>query len=177
MISDVVYAEGVRITNKPQASSNDRLGYSNLFESSFNCFKNYNDTFEWDYQIVERLSLIDKVPLGLYTLASLPNSIIGTFNKNIVKNIGTIELLDKDTDALLSYYTEDDIVIVDNVFTIDITGVITSNGNYYLKISNDLFYSGLEVFGGIDNNTEWSFTVANADFLGTDFNNDDFFTN
>jgi len=177
LISDVVYAEGVRITNKPQASSNDRLGYSNLFESSFNCFKNYNDTFDWEYQIVEKLSLIDKVPLGIYTLASLPNSIIGTFNKNIVKNVGTIELLDKDTDSLLVYYTEDDFVIVDNVFTIDITGVITSNGNYYIKISNDLFYSGLEIFEGIDNNTEWSFRVADADFLGTDFNNDDFFTN
>lgn len=177
LINDVIYCTTTRITNKPQIKNSDRIGYSNLFESSFSCFKNYNDVFEWDYQIAQRLSLIDKSPFNLYTLSTLPTEINGTFNKNITKNIGTIELRDKDTDALLAYYTEDDIAIVDNLFTIDITGVIVSNGNYYIKISNDLFYSGLEIFNGIDNNNEWVFSVTNGDFNNADFNNTDFFTN
>lgn len=177
LISDVIYIDGVRITNKPQVKNGERLGYSNLFDGSFACYKDYNDTYTYGYQIASPLSLTNQSPLGIYTLATLPTEITGTFNRNIVLNTGTIEIRKTSDDSLIQYFIEDDIIVVGNTFTIDITGVITLNDSYYITISNNLFSSGCETFNGIDDNSSWIFQTSLGDFNNADFNNTDFFTN
>tara|TARA_R100000541_G_scaffold45643_1_gene52618 strand:+ start:2194 stop:3369 length:1176 start_codon:yes stop_codon:yes gene_type:complete len=177
LISDVIYVDGVRITNKPQVKNGDRLGFSNLFDGSFACYKDYNDTFIYGYQILEPLGLISQSPLGIYTLSSLPTEITGVFNRNITLNTGTIEIRKISDDSLVQYYIEDDINVIGNTFTIDITGVITLNDEYYITITSGLFTNGFETYEGIDDNISWTFKTSLGDFDNTDFNNIDFFTN
>jgi len=176
LIHDVIYSNSTRITNKPQIKNNDRLGYSNIFESSFSCFKDYNDEFDYGFQILDELSLNLRSPLGRYDLTSLPTLITGSFNRNVTLGSGFLEVRDSLTDNLLAYYTEDDITLVGNSFSIDNTGIITTNGTYYILVSSGLFYDIFNIYDGISNSTEWQFIVSDADFNGIDFNNTDFFT-
>jgi hypothetical protein len=51
-----------------------------------------------------------------------------------------------------------------------------TNDTYYVNISSGLV-SGIGVNNqAINDNITWTFTLRDADFLGTDFNNSDFFT-
>ena len=94
---------------------------------------------------------------------NLPNQIKGYFNRNVTLGIGTLKVY-KD-DVLFLTFTEMDITVIDNVFTIDSSNLFPDNGTYYVQISNGLFISNTEIFEGISNKTDWTFEVTNALFL------------
>lgn len=171
-INDVIYCDGVRITNKPQVKGSERQGFSNFFEASWNCYKNYNETFESELQILEPLSIIDKSPEGNYTLASLPTSLTIQFNKDVTLGVGTLSITNSEN-TLIAVFNSSDFTNVDGLLTADLTGVITENEDYTFTISNNFVSNSCETF----NTYQWTIHVGVADFLGTDFNNDDFFTN
>jgi hypothetical protein len=102
---------------------------------------------------------------------NFPNEIIGTFNRNITLEIGTLKVY-KD-DALFLTFTEEDILVEDNVFTIDVTGLFPDNGEYYINFTTGLFVSVFgEVYQGITNTTDWAFIIADGEFDGTEFSNE-----
>jgi len=106
---------------------------------------------------------------------NFPNQIIGTFNRNITLQTGFITVY-KD-DVLFLTFTESDIVLVDNVFTIDVTNLFPDYGSYYINMTEGLFIdSSNELSKPIYNNTDWAFTIGNPDFKKIDFNNLDFKT-
>ena len=102
---------------------------------------------------------------------NFPNEIIGTFNRNITLGIGTLKVY-KD-DALFLTFTEEDILVEDNIFTIDVSNLFPDNGDYYINFTTGLFVSVFgEVYQGITNTTDWAFIIADGEFDGTEFSNE-----
>lgn len=176
LIHDIIYIDGVRMTNKTTLKSSDRLGQSNLMETEFTVSKNHSDIYVPINQIFEPLELIDKSPLGFYTLGTMPTNIIGQFNRPIAKTTGTVKIYNVSDNTLFAMFDESEILITGDGFQIGVTGLFIINGAYYIKISDGLFVSGVEPYAGINNTTDWTFEITDGDFLGTDFNNNDFFT-
>lgn len=102
---------------------------------------------------------------------NLPNEISGTFNRNITLGSGTLRVY-KDGFLFLTF-TTDDISVIDNKFTIDTTNFIPDLGIYSIRIDSGLFISDIgEVYGGIDNDTEWAFEVTEAAYESSSYSND-----
>lgn len=171
-INDVIYSDGIRITNKPQLKAGEREGFSNFFTAEWNCFKNYNESYEDVTQIVNDLAIIDKSPEGNYTLASLPTSLTIQFNKSVILGSGNVSITDSDND-LVAVLNSTDFTNISGLLTASISGLITLNDDYTITISSDFVSTSCESF----DTYSWSFHVGVADFLGTDFNNNDFYTN
>lgn len=177
--SDLVYGNDIRFTTEGVAESNDYIGYTNTFESSFVVAQNLNDVSPYEYQVFTGFNLVSFSPIGSFTLSNITSSTsVMTFNLPITLNTGFIKLY-SENGTLISTYTESDITTDENELNIALlTSQIVANGNYYVNVSSGLISSnelGL-VYEGITDSTTWAFTVANADFLSTDFNNSDFFT-
>jgi len=102
---------------------------------------------------------------------NFPNEIIGTFNRNITLGIGTLKVY-KDN-ALFLTFTEQDIEVEDNVFAIDVSNLFPDNGNYYINFTTGLFISILgEIYPGIYNNTDWTFTITDGEYESTEYSNE-----
>jgi hypothetical protein len=102
---------------------------------------------------------------------NLPNQITGTFNRDIVLGVGTFKIY-KDN-ALFLTFNQTNIVVTNNVFTINITNLFPANGNYYINFDTGLFKSIFgEVYQGITNTTDWAFEITNGEFSNTDYNNE-----
>jgi len=168
---NVVYINGNRVTTKQTLPSKARVGDTNIFNMDFKVPIDYNETFGYFYQIFDPLAIVTLYPQGNYTLASLNYVLQGEFNRNVTLGVGTIKLF---KDNVLFYtFTQDDITLTDNAFEIDLTGILTANGIYYVNISNGLFTSVFdEVYEGISNNTDWLFAVGDAEYDIDDYNNE-----
>jgi hypothetical protein len=168
---NIVYINGNRITNKQTLASKARAGDTNIFSLDFKVAIDYNDIFVEKLQIFDPLELITLYPKGNYTLASLNYVLQGEFNRIVTLNTGTIKLF---KDNVLFYtFTEEDISLTDNTFEIDLTGILTSNGVYYVNISNGLFTSVLEeVYQGITNTTDWLFSIGNGEYEVLQYSNE-----
>jgi hypothetical protein len=106
---------------------------------------------------------------------NFPNEIQGTFNRNITLGTGFLKVYKND--SLFLTFTEADIVIEDNIFTIDVTNLFPNNGEYYINFTTGLFISSFgEVYQGITNTTDWTFIISDGEFDNTEFNNE-FFIN
>jgi hypothetical protein len=105
---------------------------------------------------------------------NFPNEIIGTFNRNITLGTGNLKVF-KDN-ALFLTFTEQDIEVEDNVFTIDVTNLFPNDGNYYINFTTGLFISVFgEVYQGITNTTDWTFSIEsiiNGEYEGTEYSNE-----
>jgi hypothetical protein len=178
---EIIYLDGIRVTNKPVVSSSERLGDSNYFETDVIVAKNYNDAKLYDFQIYEGLQYVGFAPQGLYITSTSFASLKASFSEAITINSGTITVYDS-TDTVVETFTESDMSIVGSSVDIDLTGTSLENpinNTYYVHVSGGLVTG---VIGGQDNeeindSVTWSFELRDADFLGTDFNNSDFFTN
>jgi len=100
---------------------------------------------------------------------NFPNQISGTFNHPITKNVGWLDVY-KDGSFYLRF-TETDIIVTGNSFTIDVTNLFPDNGNYYVLISDGLFSGITGDFNGISDSTVWTFSIGDAEF-NEDFNED-----
>ncbi len=99
---------------------------------------------------------------------NFPNEIVGTFNRNITLGTGTLKVF-KDN-ALFLTFTENDIEVEDNVFTIDVTDLFPNNGEYYINFTTGLFVSILgEVYEGITNTTDWTFIIGDGQYENTQY--------
>lgn len=102
---------------------------------------------------------------------NFPNEIIGTFNRNITLGTGFLRVY-KDN-ALFLTFDENDIVVTNNVFTIDITNLFPNNGEYYINFTTGLFISIFgEVYPGITNTTDWAFRIVDGEYDGTEYSNE-----
>jgi len=100
---------------------------------------------------------------------NFPNQISGTFDHPITKNIGWLDVY-KDGLFYLRF-TETDIIVTGNSFTIDVTNLFPDNGDYYVLMSDGLFSSDFGVYGGISDSTVRTFSIVGAEF-NSDFDND-----
>jgi len=106
---------------------------------------------------------------------NLPNEISGVFNRNITLGVGTLKVY-KDNILFLTF-TQDDISVTDNYFTIDITNLFPDNGGYYINFTSGLFTSDLgEVYQGIDNDTDWTFEIIDGEYESTEYTTTEYLT-
>ena len=169
--AQVVYINGYRMTDKFTVNSKAQKGTTNVFAIDFKPAVNYKEIYTPVFQIFENLALSSKTPSWVYTIGSLGNFISGVFNKKIILKTGTVTLYKNN--VLFATFTEADINVVDDEFGITITGLIVANDNYQIKISDGLFESEIaEVYPGIDNFTDWAFTVADGEYENTEYSNE-----
>ena len=105
---------------------------------------------------------------------NLPNQISGTFNHPITKNVGWLDVY-KDGEFFLRF-TEADITVTGNSFTIDVTNLFPDNGNYYVLISDGLFSSDFGVYSGINDSTIWTFSIGLGQYNSEEYNNEQYLT-
>jgi len=98
---------------------------------------------------------------------NLPNEIKAVFNKNIVLGIGTLRVY-KDNILYLTF-TESDINIFGNYFTINTTNLFPDNGNYYVLFNEGLITSINGESFSITEPETWAFTVTDGEFDSNDF--------
>lgn len=171
-----IYIDGQKVTDSPMISEDGRKGYSNLFGVNFSLYKN-EETFLSGFQIFGGVELINLSPLGFYTLATVPTSLIVTFNTSININNGNLRIYNS-SNSIVYVFNQDDIILSgSNQLTIDITGLITLNDSYYIKFDSGLVSIIGVDFEGINDETTWSFTVTSGQYDNTEYDNNEYLTN
>ena len=167
LLSDIIYIDGVRQTNKTTCKSGEFIGDTNYYKSEFEIYKDYNQTYIPYPFIYEPLTLIDKTPFGIYTLDSLVTTIKITFNRNITLLSGNVVIKDS-LGVVVATFNETEIILDNNVARIDITGLITTNDTYTIEVDANLFTDGS------DNNAfyRWDFEVVSGEYENTEYSNE-----
>jgi hypothetical protein len=168
---NVIYINGNRVTDKQTLPSKERVADSNIFNIEFKVAVDYNEPHTSTLQLFPTFDIIGKYPLGTYTLASLGNDIIGSFNRLYSLGSGTVRLYKDNT--LLKTYVVAEITESGFDFLADISSTIVANGSYYINIDSGLFISDFnEVYQGISNTTDWSFEVSSGAYDNASYSND-----
>ena len=176
LMNDIIYVDGVRMTNKTVIENSERIGGTNLREESeFTVTKNFSDLFTPIVQLFEPLELVEKYPFGIYSLGSLVPVISLLYNKDVNILTGTVTIFDNSDDSVVATFTEAD-AFLDGPFevNIDITGTITVNGEYRIEVTSGFVESN---FDELSDSASWIFNIVDGDFLNTDFDNNDFLVN
>jgi len=101
---------------------------------------------------------------------NFPNEISGTFTKNITLGTGSLRVY-KGSSLFLTF-TPDDIEVDENTFSIDVTNMFPDNDTYFILIDSGLFISGAEIYAGITNPAQWTFTISDGEYTNTEYDND-----
>ena len=168
--NDLVYINGVKAEILETLSADERKGKANIFDCNFTTQLDYSETYIDLFQIAPIFNYTSLLPLGDYTLATIPTTGVVEFNYNISYVSGTLKLHDYDTDILLNEIT---ISITDNYF--NFTMPILPNGNYYF-LFDDLIISeyGNEI--SIASKEGWKFTISNGDYNVLQYKTTQYFT-
>lgn len=163
--------------------SQERLGNTNFFVSSFKAYIDRSDLYDTTQGgITTPFALLQAglQPFGNVTLAVVSGlTIKGFFNKNMTIGTGVLTVIDKISGTKVAIYNQSDIVMVGlNGFEIPSSvGVITANSDYYIVFTSGLFVSVISENYAVSNDTEWHFEVTtDGDWLTGDWNDLDWFT-
>jgi len=174
--SEIVFLNGQGVVVS-DFKSNERKGTTNFLDAEF-VINPQNETYDWSYQVYEGLEVVQFEPLngGIYTLNNFLNFASGSlllFNKTITSVNGKYKLY-KENVLIIEY----DLSYALQVVSLDLlaTGYTFTTGNYSIVIEPNQIFSGAEKFNGFALN-EWTFTIADGEFLNTDFDNTEFLTN
>lgn len=170
----IVYLNGERVT-VTDYKTDDRKGDTNFFSADYTTSKT-GEMFLWDFQLFEplRMTAYDITNGGIYSNTYLPTPIQEMFfNRNI----------SIDTTKKASIYLGNTLI---DESTLDVSANPNSvmlffnsfnspyaNGTYRLVFPNDAVRSGIIYFDGYKDN-EFTFTIQNADYDGTDYDNTEY---
>lgn len=101
---------------------------------------------------------------------NLPNEIRATFNRNINLGVGELRVF-KDGILFLSF-TQDDLTVIDNYFTINITNLFPDNGSYYILFSQGLIISIFNESFSISDPDIWKFTIEDGEYSNSEYSNE-----
>lgn len=172
LANEIVYIDGIRITDKPVLKAGEIQGASNFFESNFKGAIDKNDIYTPTPQILPQLQLLDYLPKGTYLLgaSTYPDYLFEwNYNIELISTEPISVILNGTTTILLQ---NSDLTIVNNVVTSPIQGIQDESCEVYIpanKFKNELGMKNIEY--------TLYFDKRNADFNKLDFNNNDFFTN
>lgn len=166
LINDVLYVNGERATVIDKLNSGERQGKTNLFDASFSCTLDEDETFVYENQIAPKFDAVDLTPIGVHSLGTIP--IIGEalFNYNIA-GFNNLSLYNSDTNVLIQEITS---FIVSGP-SITFSMPVLPNGNYnfvLLQVENN-FGEKIDV--------EWSFTIQDGDYSVLDYESGDYLVN
>ena len=168
--SDLVYINGLKAEILETLTADERKGKSNIFDANFKCQLDEDEVYLDTFQIAPQIGFTELIPLGLYTLSSIPTTGKCAFNYDIAFGSGTLKLYDYDTDTLLN-----SIAINVDVNYFDFTMPILPNGNYYFLFDSNLVTSVEEI--SITDKEVWKFSITDGEFDSTEFDNNEFLVN
>lgn len=170
LIHDIIYVDGLRMTNKTNVKGSERLGYSNLSEGEFSAYINNNDFFTFEYQIYEGLRIIENNPVGQISIYEFVGQIEFITNKLDATFNGTgklIKLKDSLGNVLFSYGCS--YLIFDGTYFYISMGAFTpAVGSYTIELPSGLFSSTFETTSAYS----WSFNIVAGDYSDSDYSTD-----
>lgn len=169
LIHDIIYIDGLRMTNKTNVKGSERLGYSNLSEGEFSAYINNSDPFTFNYQIYESLQIIENNPVGQVTIYDFVGQIEFFINKPATLN-GTGKFINlKDNLGNILYSYDCSYLMFDGtVYYINMGAFTPAVGSYTVEIPSGLFTSGYE--NSLAHS--WSFNIIAGDYSSSDYSTD-----
>lgn len=165
---NILYLNGNRVTDKQVLSSKDRTADTNIFNLDFKVAIDYNEVYNYGFQIFDELEVIEYKPFDL--ISEEPTEIKVTYNYNLTLLTGQVKLY-KDN-VLIATFTQDDITIVGNYFTIDITGLCDDLEDYRVEIYSGLF----DTVVGENEFFTWNFSYLGGEYDATEYSNTEYLT-
>ena len=169
----IKYINGIRCTSMT-TSYETVLGSSNFYRAEWNAFMDETEEYTDESMIANPYTLTPIAPTLSYTISSLPTTLSGNFTQNITLGTGNL-IIYNSLNVAVAIYDQSAITVLGSGFSINISGDITVNDNYYVNFDSGLFVS---VFGQtfpLTSKTEWKFSVRNADFKAGDWKAGDWF--
>lgn len=169
---DLVYIDGVKISNKAKIEKQEKEENSNIFEVTFEVNQT-NEKAVFLYGIANQFPFATTtlIPTGQIAIADYNNLIIANFNKGIVPGVGTFKVYDIDNNLIRSF-AENEIDFFSNYFEVPNDGF--NVGTYYIKFSKGLVKSIFNEDIEIINTTDWTFQIVNPDYSDSDYSNNDY---
>ena len=171
---ELIYLDGVRVTNKPVVSSSERLGDANYFETDVVVAKNYDDTLIYSFQVFEGIQLTNFVPQGLHITGTTFVVVSFSANINLTLNTGTITIFNS-TGTLQNTFTQADMTVSGSNLTIA-TSLSYSDDTYYVNISEGLVSAIGVLNSAITDQTTWAFELRASDYSVSDYSTVDYYT-
>ena len=169
LIHDIIYVDGLRMTNKTNVKGSERLGYSNLSEGEFSAYINNSDIFTFEYQIYEGLRIIENNPVGQISLYSFINEIKFSLNKPVIQNtIFSGIKLKNNLGVVLYTYDVLDLVFDGSYYLLDTIPYTFTTGHYTIEIPSGLFSSTFETTSAYS----WNFNIVAGDYSDADYSTD-----
>ena len=166
----IKYINGIRCTSMT-TSYETVLGSSNFYRAEWNAFMDETEEYIDEYQIFNPFHISAISPSGNYTLSSLPTLLSVSFSNTATIGAGTLTVYNS-SDVAIATFNQLDITDTGTSFTIDITGLITTNDTFYIQFTYGLFLSLFGQSVAIENETDWTFTTAAGEFDNTEFDTD-----
>jgi hypothetical protein len=161
----IVYANDERI--KLQSYESEEVVGDTNWKSAKISLNPQDEYFTLGVQVLEDLTL-DLIPSGSYTVDLFPNDIVGTFNQVVALGVGTLKIYDE-FNTLIVTFTEEDITLVDNEFTIDNSAFTKTLKSYYIIITEGLFIGlGCSSFK-VSNINEFTFEIIGGQYDPEDY--------
>jgi hypothetical protein len=161
----IVYANDERI--KLQSYESEEVIGDTNWKSAKISLNPQDEYFTLGVQVLEDLTL-DLIPSGSYTVDLFPNDIVGTFNQVVALGVGTLKIYDE-FNTLIVTFTEEDITLVDNEFTIDNSAFTKTLKSYYIIITEGLFIGlGCGSFK-VSNINEFTFEIIGGQYDPEDY--------
>lgn len=169
LIHDIIYVDGLRMTNKTNVKGSERLGYSNLSEGEFSAYINNSDIFTFEYQIYEGLRIIENNPVGQISLYSFINEIKFSLNKPVIQNtIFSGIKLKNNLGVVLYTYDVLDLVFDGSYYLLNTIPYTFTTGYYTIEIPSGLFSSTFETTSAYS----WNFNIVAGDYSDADYSTD-----
>jgi len=166
----VKYVNGVRCSGVT-VNYGDVLGTSNFYTATWEASVDRTEVYIDETQIYEPFYLSAFSPTGSYTLSSFPTTLTGTFSNPITLGVGVLTIYNS-LDVVVATYNQTDITVIGSTFSINISGDITVEADYYVNFESGLFVSVFNQNIFLESKTEWTFGVYTGEFENTEFSNE-----
>ena len=170
----IKYINGIRCTSMT-TNYETVLGASNFYRAEWNAFLDETEEYIDEYQIFNPFHISAVSPSGNYTLSSLPTLLSISFSNTATIGTGTLTVYNS-LDVAVATFNQLDITDTGTNFTIDITGLITTNDTFYIQFTYGLFLSLFGQSVAIENKTDWTFKTSAPDWKAGDWKAGDWFT-
>lgn len=169
LIHDIIYIDGLRMTNKTNVKGSERLGYSNLSEGEFSAYINNSDPFTFSYQIYEGLKITENNPVGQISLFEFLSEIKFSVNKTVTRNdAGRFIVLKNSLGNTLYSYPCSIMAFDGDYYTVDMGAFTPAVGSYTIEIPSGLFTSEYENSSFYS----WNFNIVAGDYSSSDYSTD-----
>ena len=157
------------MTNKTNVKGSERLGLSNLSEAEFSAYINTKDYFTFNYQIYNKLRIIEVNPIREISLTGFVNQIKFFLNQIVIQNsvLGGIKLKNS-LGVVMAEYDPSDLIFDGIYYTLNMAPFTPALGSYKIEIPSGLFSSTFETTSFYS----WNFKIVSSDYSDLDYSTD-----